>query len=83
MEKVKKSVEDLQKVIEETDVEEAQQATLDDIANHAQQFQENPEAHHQTLRERLENALLEFDAEHHPLSESIRLAIYDLSNAGV
>ena len=38
---------------------------------------------HQTLREHLENALLEFDAEHHPLSESIRLAIYDLSNAGV
>ena len=83
MEKAKKSVEDLQKVIEETDVEESQQATLDEIADHAQQFQENPAAHHQTLRERLENALLEFDAEHQTLSESIRLAIYDLSNAGV
>jgi type I site-specific restriction endonuclease len=83
MEQAKKSVADLQKVIEETDVQESQQATLDEIAYHAQQFQENPAAHHQTLRERLENALLEFDAEHHPLSESIRLAIYDLSNAGV
>jgi type I site-specific restriction endonuclease len=83
MEKAKKSVEDLQRVIEETDVEEAQQATLDEIASHAQQFQEDPAAHHQTLRERLENALLEFDAEHHPIAESIRLAIYDLSNAGV
>jgi type I site-specific restriction endonuclease len=83
MEKAKKSVADLQKVIEETDVQESQQATLDEITYHAQQFQENPAAHHQTLRERLENALLEFDAEHHPLSESIRLAIYDLSNAGV
>ena len=83
MEKAKKSVENLQKVIDETEVDESQQATLDEIADHAQQFQENPEAHQQTLRERLENALLEFDAEHHPLSESIRLAIYDLSNAGV
>ena len=83
MEKAKKSVEDLQKIIGETEVEEAQQATLDEIAYHAEQFQEDPETHHQTLRERLETTLLEFNAEHHTLSESIRLAIYDLSNAGV
>ena len=83
MEKAKKSVEDLQKAIDEAEVDEAQQATLDDITYHARQFQEDPAAHQQTLRERLENALLEFDAEHHSLSESIRLAIYDLSNAGV
>ena len=83
MEKAKKSVEDLQKIVGETEVEEAQQATLDEIAYHAEQFQEDPETHHKTLRERLENALVEFDTEHHSLSESMRIAIYDLSNAGV
>jgi type I site-specific restriction endonuclease len=83
MDKAKKSVENLQKVIEETEVDEAQQATLDEITNHAEQFQKDPQAHHLTLRERLEDALLEFDADHQTLSDSIRLAIYDLSNAGV
>jgi hypothetical protein len=50
---------------------------------HIEEFQKDPEAHGRTLRERLETALLEFDAEHHPLSETMRAAIYDLSNAGV
>lgn len=31
----------------------------------------------------MEKAMLEFDADHHSLSESIRVAIYDLGNAGV
>jgi hypothetical protein len=35
MDNAKKSVENLQKVIEETEVDEAQQATLDEIAYHA------------------------------------------------
>jgi hypothetical protein len=83
MEQAKKSVEDLQKVIRETEVDEAQGATLSELSDHIEEFQKDPEAHHQSLRERLENALLEFDAEHHSLSETIRVAIYDLSNAGV
>jgi hypothetical protein len=83
MDQAKKSVENLQKVIEETEVDEAQQATLDEVAGHAEQFQKDPQAHYQSLRESLENALLEFGAEHQSLSDSIRLAIYDLSNAGV
>ncbi len=83
MDKAKKSVDNLQKTIDETEVTEAQQATLDDVSQHIDQFQEDPQAHHQTLRERLQNALVEFDADHHSLSESMRLAIYDLSNAGV
>ncbi len=83
MEKAKRSVDDLQKTIEEVEVSEAQQATLDEVAYHIDRFQENPEAHHQTLRERLEQAILEFDADHHLLSESMRLAVFDLGNAGV
>ena len=83
MDKAKQSVGDLQKTIAETKVTAEQQATLDDVSQHIDQFQEDPQEHHQTLRERLEQALTEFDAEHHPLSESLRLAIYDLSNAGV
>jgi uncharacterized protein (UPF0305 family) len=83
MEQAKKSVSDLQKTLAETEVSSAQQESLDDVSQHIERFQEDPETHHQTLLERLELALLEFDAEHHVLSESMRLAIYDLSNAGV
>ena len=83
MEQAKKSVKDLQKVIGETEVDEAQGATLSEISDHIEDFQKDPQAHGQSLRERLEKALLEFDAEHHSLSETIRVAIYDLSNAGV
>ena len=83
MEKAKKSVSDLQKTIDEAEVGGEKQETLDDVAQHIEKFQDDPQAHRQTLRERLEEALLEFDAEHHSLSESIRVAIYDLSNAGV
>lgn len=83
MEKAKKSVEDLQKVIEETEVDETQGATLNEVSDHIEEFQKDPEAHHETLRKRLEKAMLEFDADHHSLSESIRVAIYDLGNAGV
>lgn len=83
MEQAKKSVSDLQQKITEADLSDAQQATLDDVSQHIERFQDDPQTHHQSLRERLELALLEFDAEHHVLSESMRLAIYDLSNAGV
>ena len=83
MEKAKKSVSDLQKTIDEAEVSGEKQDTLDDVAQHIEKVQDDPQAHRQTLRERLEEALLEFDAEHHSLSESIRVAIYDLSNAGV
>ncbi len=83
MEKAKKSVDNLQKTIAETEVSPEQQAALDEVSQHIEKFQEDPQTHHQTLRERLENALIDFDADHHGLSESIRVAIYDLSNAGV
>ena len=83
MEKAKKSVEDLQKVIEVTEVDEAQGATLNEVSDHIDKFQKDPETHHQTLRERLDLTVLEFDAEHHSLSESMRVAIYDLNNARV
>ena len=83
MEKAKQSVGELQKTIAEADVTAEQQETLNDVSQHIDQFQEDPQAHHQTLRERLEQAVVEFDADHHSLSESLRLAIYDLSNAGV
>ncbi len=83
MEKAKRSVQDLQKVIEETEADEAQGATLDEISDHIEKFQKDPESHGRSLRERLEEALLEFDAEHHSLSETMRATIYDLSNAGV
>ncbi|MFN2137223.1 MAG: DUF4404 family protein [Candidatus Promineifilaceae bacterium] len=83
MEEAKRSVANLQDEITKSTVSEAQQATLDDVALHIEKYQDDPDAHHETLRERLEDALLEFGAEHHSLAESIRLAIYDLSNAGV
>ena len=83
MEQAKKSVSDLQQKITDTNVSDAQQATLDDVSQHIERFQDDPQTHHQSLLERLELALLEFDAEHHVLSEAMRLAVYDLSNAGV
>ena len=83
MQKAKKSVEDLQKVIEETEVDEAQGATLDEVSDHIEEFQKDPEAHHEILRTRVEKAMIEFDDDHHSLSLSIRVAIYDLSNAGI
>ena len=83
MEQAKKSVENLQKAIADTEADEAQGTTLNEISVHIEDFQKDPEAHGRTLRERLEEALLDFDAEHHPLSETMRLTIYDLSNAGV
>lgn len=83
MEKAKKSVADLQETIAKSEVSEEQQTTLDDVAQHIERFQGDPQAHHHSLRERLEEAIVEFDAEHHDVYESLRLAIYDLSNAGV
>lgn len=83
MEKAKRSVTNLQDEIATSTVSEAQQETLNDVTQHIEKFQEDPQSHHETLRERLEHALLEFDADHHSLAESMRMAIYDLSNAGV
>jgi len=83
MQQAQKSVDDLHKTIQTTAVPAEQQATLDDVSTHIEQFQEDPAAHHQTLRERLENALLELGAEHPTLAEGLRQAVYDLSNAGV
>lgn len=83
MEKAKQSVNDLHQTIKEADVTPEQQATLDDISQHIDQFNEDPHAHHLTLRERLELALVDFEADHPSLSQAMQVAMYDLSNAGV
>ena len=83
MEQAKKSVDALHQTLQETAVPAPRQESIDDITTHIERFQEDPAAHHLTLRERLEAALTEFDADHHTVSEALRLAIYDLSNAGV
>ncbi len=83
MEQAKKSVENLKQVVEETNVSEDQQETLDDITKHIDRFQDNPKANRYTLRDRLETAVTEFDADHHKLMESMREAILSLNVAGV
>lgn len=83
MEKAKQSVAELQKTMSDAEVSAQQQETLDDVSRHIDRFHQDPAAHHQALRERLELAMVEFDAGHHSLVEAFRLAIYDLNNAGV
>lgn len=83
MDQAKRSVAALQQTLQETPVAEPQQAAAADLAAHCERFQDDPQTHHQTLHERLEAALVEFGADHQSVSEALRLAIYDLSNAGV
>lgn len=83
MENAKKSVADLQATITQSEVDDEKQTTLEEVTQHIDKFQDDPEAHLDTLRDRLEEALIEFEAEHPRLAQSFRLAIFDLNNAGV
>ncbi len=83
MDNAKQSVSDVQKEIATADLTESQAATASELNDHIEKFHADPETHHQTLRERMSLALVEFDADHHSLAEKMRVAIYDLGNAGV
>ena len=77
------SMRGLQTTLNETPVSAGMQGTFDDLNDHIDQYHEDPAAHHQSLRERLELTLAELGAEHPKLSEAMQVAISDLSNAGV
>lgn len=83
MDKATQSVSEVQKELATADLSESQAATASELNDHCDQFHDDPATHHQSLRERMELALVEFDAEHHSLAEKMRVAIYDLGNAGV
>ncbi len=84
MEEAKKSIADLQEVVRGTQAQnDAQQVALDDISEHIERFQDDPEAHHHSLRERLDTAVSEFDAGHHQLMGAIQKAALALNVTGV
>ena len=83
MDKAKQSASDLQKTIAETSVSAEQQQSLDELSQHIDLFQADPEAHHLSFRQRLEQSLAEFGAEHQALNDAIQVVLSDLSNAGV
>ena len=80
---VRTAVSNLQSTIKETDVEGEKGRVLSDLEAHVDELDHDSEDDLTRLRERLEGALLHFDAEHHDLVQSMQLTINSLSNAGV
>lgn len=80
---VKTAVSDLQATIKGTDVSGEKGSVLSEIEAHVDALDHDSEDDLARLKEKLEAALLHFDAEHHTLVESIQIAINSLSNAGV
>ena len=79
-----KSVNDLQDHLEKTQVDEEKQQRIDALKSAIQLFNSDPdEKNHQSLKEQLEEAILDFDAEHHELVMVMRNTINSLSNSGV
>jgi hypothetical protein len=80
---VKTAVSDLQTTIKETDVDGEKESVLSDIEAHVDELDHDSEDDLATLKEKLQGALLHFDAEHHGLVQSMQITINSLSNAGV
>lgn len=80
---VKTAVSDLQAQIQETHVSGDQASVLSDIEAHCDELDHDSEDDLATLKEKLQNAMAHFDAEHHSLVQSMQIAINSLSNAGV
>ena len=84
MDEQNKSVNDLQNQIEKTQVEGEKQQQLEAIKKSIDLINTDPdEKHRATLKEQLEGALLNFDAEHHELVLAMQNTINSLSNSGV
>lgn len=80
---VKTAVNNLQTTIKETDVSGEKGSVLSDIEAHVDGLDHDSEDDLAMLKEKLEGAMLHFDAEHHGLVQSMQIAINSLSNAGV
>ena len=80
---VKTAVSNLQATIKETDVSGEKGSVLSEIEAHVDDLDHDSEDDLLTLKEKLEGAMLHFDAEHHGLVQSMQLTINSLSNAGV
>lgn len=74
----------LEAEIDSCEVDEQRGQALGEIKAYLQLLRDEPEGEHQEpLRERLEDVVTLFDAEHHGLVASIQQAIAVLSTAGV
>ena len=80
---VKTAVSNLQTTIKETDVDGEKESVLSDIEAHVDELDHDSEDDLATLKEKLQGAVLHFDAEHHSLVQSMQITINSLSNAGV
>lgn len=78
------ALDQLQAEIDNTQLDDARGEALQEISEYIRLLREEPEGeHNEPLRERLEDVVALFDAEHHRLVVQIQHAIAVLSNAGV
>ncbi len=78
------ALDQLQAEIDNTQLDDARGEALQEISEYIRLLREEPEGeHNEPLRERLEDVVTLFDAEHHRLVVQIQHAIAVLSNAGV
>jgi hypothetical protein len=80
---VKTAVSDLQSRIKETDVKGEKGRVLTEIETQCEELDHDSEDDLAALKEKLQGAMLHFDAEHHGLVESMQITLNSLSNAGV
>jgi type II secretory pathway predicted ATPase ExeA len=78
------ALDKLQAEIDNAKVDDARGEALQEISEYIRLLREEPEGEHsEPLRERLEDVVTLFDAEHHRLVVQLQHAIAVLSNAGV
>lgn len=83
MDKASQAIDALQKSFAEIDLPEDLAEVRDDINQYIDLFQADPENASQPLSERLKLVLIDFDADYPDLARAIRVAITDLTIAGV
>lgn len=80
---VDQAIDDLRVEMEKAEVPAEKQDMLDDIAEHCDRLQDEQGRDYGLLQDKLEKAVLHFDAEHHQLVRSMQNVINSLSDAGV
>lgn len=78
------SLKRVQEEIGKTKTDAERQGMLDQLSEQIQQMFDEPEGeHHHTLRERLDEAIVQFKVEHPQLGQAMEIAVNSLSNIGI
>ena len=78
------SLKRVQEEIGKTQTDPEKQGMLDQLSEHIQRVFDEPEGeHHDTLRERLGEAIVQFKVDHPQLGQAMEIAVNGLSNSGI